>query len=55
MLLCGRMVYSMLANGLKGISDIVKFIAQLIENNAACYIIEHGGWVRNSRMNVLFC
>jgi hypothetical protein len=47
MLLCGRMVYSMLSNGLKGIGDIVKFTAQLIEDYAARYIIDHGGWVRS--------
>jgi len=52
MLLCRRIIYSMLSSGLKGIGDIVKFTAQIIEDNAAQYIINNGGWVSETEFNV---
>jgi hypothetical protein len=45
-LLCQRMVYRWLLKGYRGIGDVVKFTVQLIEDHAAQYIIDSGGWVR---------
>ena len=45
LLLCQRLVYSLLLRGLRGIGDVVELTAKLIEDSAANYIINNGGWV----------
>jgi len=45
LLLCQRLVYTLLLRGLRGIGDVVEVVAKLIEDSAASYIINNGGWV----------
>jgi len=45
LLLCQRLIYGLLLRGLRGIGDVVELTAKLIEDSAARYIINNGGWV----------
>jgi len=45
LMFCQRLVYSMLCRGLRGISGVVELTAKLIEDTAASFIINNGGWV----------
>ena len=45
LLFCQRLVYSLLGRGLRGIADVVELTAKLIEDSAASFIINNGGWV----------
>jgi len=42
---CQRLVYMLLRHGLRGIGGVVELTAELIEDTAANYIINNGGWV----------
>jgi len=45
LLLCQRLIYTLLLRGFRGIGDVVELTAKLIEDSAARYIINNGGWV----------
>jgi len=45
LLFCQRFIYMLLRRGLRGISGVVELTAKLIEDSAASFIINNGGWV----------